>query len=74
MQYIYIYICNIYIYIYNIYIYIYTINIQYIYIYTIDIYTIYIYNKYFKATRHYLKFCVISDPQHTECSNLTEVR
>ena len=71
MQYIYIYIQYIYIYIY---IYIYNQYTIYIYIYTIDIYTIYIYNKYFKATRHYLKFCVISDPQHTECSNLTEVR
>ena len=46
----------------------------YIYIY-IYIYAIYIYNKYFIATRHLFKlFCVISDPQHTECSNLTEAR
>ena len=46
-----------------IYIYIYILYISYIYVYVYYLYILYIYI-----------YVVISDPQHTECSNLTEAR
>ena len=47
------------------YIYIYILYISYIYVYVYYLYILYIYI--------YI-YVVISDPRHTECSNLTEAR